>query len=92
MHVAEQPREIDECIAETKKRPMELLADVGALSSRFVAVHATHLLAHEAKLLGGASGFACICRRRRRTSETASPISARFAQRACDSARGSTAT
>ena len=29
MHVAEQPREIDECLAETGKRPVELLADLG---------------------------------------------------------------
>lgn len=61
MHVAEQEREIDECIAETGKRPIELLADLGALSARFVAVHATHLLPHEAKLLGDARGFACVC-------------------------------
>ncbi|MFO0676691.1 MAG: formimidoylglutamate deiminase [Polyangiaceae bacterium] len=61
MHVAEQPREIEECLAETGRRPMELLADHGALSSRFVAVHATHLLPHEAALLGKAGGFACIC-------------------------------
>jgi formimidoylglutamate deiminase len=61
MHVAEQPREIDECVAETKRRPMELLADHGVLSERFSAVHATHLLPHEARLLGAARGFACIC-------------------------------
>jgi formimidoylglutamate deiminase len=61
MHVAEQQREIDECVAETGKRPMELLADQGILSSRFCAVHATHLLPHEAQLLGQARGFACIC-------------------------------
>jgi formiminoglutamate deiminase len=61
MHVAEQPREIEECIAETGRRPMELIAENGCLSRRFVAVHATHLLPHEAKLLGNARGFACIC-------------------------------
>src|SRR5205807_965061 len=61
MHVAEQPREIEECVAETGKRPVELLADLGVLSSRFVAVHATHLLEHEANLLGAARAFACIC-------------------------------
>ena len=61
MHVAEQRREIDECVAETGKRPLELLAEQGILSSRFVAVHATHLEPHEAKLLGDARGFACIC-------------------------------
>jgi formiminoglutamate deiminase len=61
MHVAEQPREIEECVAETGKRPVELLSELGVLSPRFVAVHATHLLAHEAALLGQARAFACIC-------------------------------
>ena len=61
MHVAEQPREIDECVAETGKRPVELLAELGVLSPRFVAVHATHLLPHEAALLGQARAFACVC-------------------------------
>jgi formiminoglutamate deiminase len=61
MHVAEQAREIDECLAETGRRPVELLAEQGLLSDRFVAVHATHLLAHEARLLGEARSFACIC-------------------------------
>ena len=61
MHVAEQRREIQECVAETGRRPMELLADRGVLSSRFAAVHATHHEPHEARLLGAARGFACIC-------------------------------
>lgn len=61
MHVAEQPREISECVAETGKRPIELLAELGVLSERFVAVHATHLLPHEAALLGEMKAFACIC-------------------------------
>ena len=61
MHVAEQPREVDECVAETGKRPVELLAELGVLSDRFVAVHATHLSDAEATLLGQARGFACIC-------------------------------
>lgn len=60
MHVEEQPGEVDACLAETGKRPMELLADHGVLGPRFVAVHATHALPHEAKLLGDAGGYACI--------------------------------
>ena len=40
MHVAEQPREVAECVAETGRRPVELLAERGVLSGRFVAVHA----------------------------------------------------
>ncbi len=61
MHVAEQTREVDECVAETGRRPVELAAEAGILSDRFVAVHATHVTAHEARLLGQARAFACIC-------------------------------
>ncbi len=62
MHVAEQRRELAECLAEHGKRPVELLADEGLLGERFVAVHATHLQPHEARLLGQAKAFACVCR------------------------------
>src|SRR5205085_10467829 len=51
----------DECVAETGRRPVELLAESGALTARFVAVHVTNLLPHEARLLGEAGAFACIC-------------------------------
>jgi formiminoglutamate deiminase len=61
MHVAEQPREVDECLVETGRRPVELLADRGVLSTRFVAVHATHLAPNEAQLLGDARAFVCVC-------------------------------
>jgi formiminoglutamate deiminase len=61
MHVAEQTREVDECLAETGRRPVELLDESGLLGDRFVAVHATNLLEHEALLLGRARSFACIC-------------------------------
>ncbi len=61
MHVAEVAREVDECIAETKKRPVELLADLGVLSERFCGVHCTNLVPHEAHLLGAERSFACIC-------------------------------
>jgi cytosine/adenosine deaminase-related metal-dependent hydrolase len=61
MHVGERQLEIDECLAETGRRPVELLAEAGALGRRFVAVHLTNLLPHEARLLGEAGAFACIC-------------------------------
>ncbi len=61
MHVAEQQREVDECRAETGRRPVELLAEHGLLSDRFVAVHGTHLEPHEAALLGEARSFVCVC-------------------------------
>jgi formimidoylglutamate deiminase len=61
MHVAEQPAEIAACLAETGRRPVELLADHGVLGPRFVAVHATHLAAHEPQLLAAAGAFVCLC-------------------------------
>jgi formiminoglutamate deiminase len=61
MHIAEQPAEIEACLAETGKRPLELVADHGLVTSRFVAVHATHLAPHEPALLGAARAFACLC-------------------------------
>jgi formimidoylglutamate deiminase len=61
MHVAEQPAEIRDCLAETGRRPVELLADHGVLGPRFVAVHATQLAAHEPALLGNARAFVCLC-------------------------------
>jgi formimidoylglutamate deiminase len=61
MHVAEQPAEIRACLEETGRRPVELLADHGVLDDRFVAVHATHLAAHEPALLGAARAFVCLC-------------------------------
>lgn len=61
-HVSEQRREIRECLAEHGRRPVELLADLGALGPLFSAVHATHLTTGEARLLGAAHAFACVCR------------------------------
>src|SRR5690606_39017550 len=39
MHVSEQPREIEECLAEHGKRPVELLGEAGLLGPRFTGVH-----------------------------------------------------
>jgi formiminoglutamate deiminase len=61
MHVAEQPAEVEACLAETGKRPVELLAERGLLGDRFVAVHATHIADHEARLLGEAHAYVCLC-------------------------------
>lgn len=60
MHVAEQRREIWECLAEHRRRPVALLAEEGLLGPRFVAVHATHLHPAEVRALGGS--FVCLCR------------------------------
>lgn len=62
MHVAEQRGEIEECLAEYGQRPVELLAEAGVLSPRFVGVHATHLNDAEIKVLGDAQSIVCLCR------------------------------
>ena len=61
MHVAEQPAEIEACLTENGRRPVELLADQGVLGERFVAVHATHITRDEARMLGAAKSFVCLC-------------------------------
>jgi formimidoylglutamate deiminase len=59
MHVAEQPTEITACQSEHGLRPVELLAEHGALADDFTAVHATHTTDHEISLLSGAN--ICVC-------------------------------
>ena len=43
MHVAEQPAEVEACIAETGRTPLALLADEGVLGPHFTGVHVIHL-------------------------------------------------
>jgi formiminoglutamate deiminase len=62
MHVAEQPREVEACLAATGYRPVQLLTAHNLLHSRFVAVHATHLAPEEIDALGQARAFVCLCR------------------------------
>jgi formiminoglutamate deiminase len=62
MHVAEQRRELEECIAEHGAPPVRMLAEDGVLSPSFVAVHATHLADDEIAALGDAGAFVCVCR------------------------------
>lgn len=61
MHVAEVQGEVDACVAEHGLRPVEFLAGLGVLDPRFVAVHATRLEPHEARLLGEAGAMVCAC-------------------------------
>jgi formimidoylglutamate deiminase len=61
VHADEQPREIDECIAEHGVRPIELLADCGCVGPHTTVVHATHADGHELDLLGEAGARVCAC-------------------------------
>ncbi len=61
VHADEQPREIDECLAEHGLRPIELLARTGCLGPRTTVVHATHASAAELDLLAEAGSRVCVC-------------------------------
>jgi formimidoylglutamate deiminase len=61
VHADEQPREIEECIAEHGLRPIELLARQGCLGRRTTVVHATHADGHELDLLQESGSRICVC-------------------------------
>lgn len=61
MHVAEQPAEIEACLAETGRTPVALLADEGLLGPRFTGVHAVHVTAEEVARMRDARARVCAC-------------------------------
>src|SRR6187551_102993 len=61
VHACEQPREIEECLAEHGQRPIELLADTGCLGELTTVVHATHANGAELDLLAEAGARICVC-------------------------------
>jgi formiminoglutamate deiminase len=60
-HVSEQPAENEACLAAYQGTPTQLLADAGAVSSQFTAVHAIHLDEADYVRLGEARAFCCLC-------------------------------
>jgi formimidoylglutamate deiminase len=61
VHADEQPREIEECLAEHGVRPIELLDACGCLGPRTTVIHATHADGHELDLLAAAGARVCAC-------------------------------
>ena len=61
VHADEQPREVEECLAEHGMRPIELLADCGCLGARTTVVHATHANGAELDLLRDSGSTVCAC-------------------------------
>jgi formiminoglutamate deiminase len=58
-HVSEQPAENEECLERYGATPLGLLAEAGAVTDRFTAVHATHLTQADTRLLQNA--YCCMC-------------------------------
>ncbi|MGA8026041.1 MAG: formimidoylglutamate deiminase [Bryobacteraceae bacterium] len=61
MHVAEQPAEVEACLAEYGRRPVELLLDHGVLDRSFTAVHAIHITDQEINFLANEKARVCAC-------------------------------
>jgi formimidoylglutamate deiminase len=61
VHADEQPREVEECVAEHGIRPIELLERTGCLGERTTIVHATHADGAELDLVARAGARICAC-------------------------------
>ncbi len=61
IHIAEQQREVDDCIAWTGIRPVEWLLDHAEVDARWCLVHATHMDWDERRRLAHSGAVAGIC-------------------------------
>src|SRR6187200_1332879 len=61
VHADEQPKEIEECLAEHGVRPIELLARTGCLGPKTTIVHGTHADENELSLLAESGAAICVC-------------------------------
>jgi len=61
IHVAEQEREVEECLAATGRRPVEWLLDHAPLDRRWCLVHATHMTPDEARRAAQLEVVAGLC-------------------------------
>jgi formimidoylglutamate deiminase len=60
IHVAEQVKEVEACLAHTGRRPIELLLDAGIVDRRWCLVHATHATPAELKGIAATSAAVCV--------------------------------
>jgi formimidoylglutamate deiminase len=61
IHIAEQMKEVQACLAATGRRPVEYLLDSGLLNSRWCLVHATHMTPQEVSAVAASGAVAGIC-------------------------------
>jgi formimidoylglutamate deiminase len=61
MHIAEQTREVDECVAWSSQRPLQWLFDHVAVDSRWCLIHATHATTDEIGQLAKSGAVAGLC-------------------------------
>jgi len=61
IHIAEQVKEVEDCLAWSGRRPVEWLLDHEAVSDRWCLVHATHLTPEETSRLARSGAVAGLC-------------------------------
>ena len=61
IHVAEQQREVAECLNATGTTPVQWLLDNHDLNHRWCLVHATHMNESETQLLARSAAVVCLC-------------------------------
>jgi formimidoylglutamate deiminase len=61
IHIAEQTKEVDDCLAWSGQRPVEWLAKNQAVSARWCLVHATHLTDAETTAVARSGAVAGLC-------------------------------
>ncbi|HEV3173932.1 MAG TPA: formimidoylglutamate deiminase [Actinocrinis sp.] len=61
VHLSEQRKENDDCLARYRLTPAQLLDTCGALGPGTTAVHATHLSQADVELLGDSETCVCMC-------------------------------
>jgi formimidoylglutamate deiminase len=61
IHVAEQAREVEDCVAAYGRRPVELLLEGGYLDPRWCLVHATHVNGTELRGIATAGAVVGLC-------------------------------
>ena len=61
IHIAEQVKEVEDCIAWSNKRPIEWLNDAVTLDKRWCLIHATHLNSDEIRMIASSGAVVGIC-------------------------------
>lgn len=61
IHIAEQRREVEDCLAWSGKRPVDWLLDAAQVDARWCLVHATHLTDGEVARLAASGAVAGLC-------------------------------
>ena len=61
IHIAEQVKEVEDCLAHTGQRPVEWLFDHAPVDAQWCLVHATHMTPNETTRLAKSGAIAGLC-------------------------------